>query len=58
VPGFWLRDEEASMYLAMAYGLGVCTSLMVLALLWLGWENRRDEALAARAEKAARKIPS
>ena len=44
------------MYLAMAYGLGVCTFLMVLALLWLGWEHRRDEALALRAEKAARKL--
>jgi hypothetical protein len=39
------------MYLAMAYGLGVATALMVLALLWLGWENRRDEALAARAQR-------
>jgi hypothetical protein len=40
------------MYLIFAYGLGVCTSLMVLALLWLGWENRRDEALAAKALRA------
>jgi len=40
------------MYLAMAYGLGVCTSLMVLALLWLGWENRRDEIEVARGAKA------
>ena len=46
------------MYLAMAYGLGACTLLMVLALLWLAWEHRRDEALALRAEKAVRKIPS
>jgi hypothetical protein len=44
------------MYLAIAYGLGVCTSLMVLALLWLGWENRRNEALAERARKPAPKI--
>ena len=29
------------MYLAMAYGLGVCTSLMLLALLWLCELHRR-----------------
>ncbi len=28
----------------MAYCLGAFTALMVLALLWLGWEHRRDEA--------------
>ena len=40
------------MYLAIAYGLAVCTALKVLALLWLGWEHRRDEALAAKAQRA------
>jgi hypothetical protein len=44
------------MYLAMAYGLGVVTVLMVLALLWLGWEKRRDEARAVKAQKSAPKI--
>ena len=28
------------MYLAISYGLGLFTVLAVLALLWLGWENR------------------
>ena len=37
------------MFLAMAYGLAVVTALMVVALLWLGWEQKRDEAKAARA---------
>jgi hypothetical protein len=45
------------MYLLMAYGLGIATVLMLLALLWLGWENRRDEALAAKAELAKRALP-
>ena len=31
------------MYLLMAYGLGVMTVIMVLALLVLGWQRRRDE---------------
>ena len=33
------------MYLLMAYGLGVMTVIMVLALLVLGWQRRRDEKL-------------
>jgi hypothetical protein len=37
------------MFLAMAYGLAVATALMVLALLWLGWEQKRGEAKAERA---------
>jgi K+ transporter len=37
------------MYLAMAYGLAITTALMILALVWLGWENRRNEARAAKA---------
>jgi hypothetical protein len=45
------------MYLAMAYGLGVCTVLMVLALLWLGWENRRDEIEAAKAKRVKKSAP-
>jgi hypothetical protein len=45
------------MYLAMAYGLGAITSLMVLALLWLGWEHRRDEARAAKAQRERRSPP-
>jgi hypothetical protein len=36
------------MYLAMIYGLGVCTVLIVLVLLWLG------EAIAAKAQRAKR----
>jgi hypothetical protein len=39
------------MFLAIAYGLAVCTALMVLALLWLGWENRRNQTEAVRASK-------
>jgi hypothetical protein len=31
------------MFLAIAYGLAGSTLLMVLALLWLGWENRRHK---------------
>ena len=31
------------MYLIMAYGLGVLTLVMGLALMWLGWEHRRNE---------------
>jgi hypothetical protein len=46
------------MYLVMAYCLGVFTALMVLALLWLGWENRRDEARAEREKKLPQKIAS
>ena len=37
------RPRGTLMYLVMAYGLGIFTVLMVLALLWLGWERRRDE---------------
>jgi hypothetical protein len=45
------------MYLAMAYGLGIVTVLMMLALLWLGWENRRDEIEAAKVQRAKRSAP-
>jgi hypothetical protein len=38
------------MYLIMAYGLGVLTLVMVLALLWLGWQHRRDEARRNRRD--------
>ena len=38
------------MYLAMAYGLGVCTSLMVLALLWLGRTGAMRSKLPGRLE--------
>ena len=41
------------MFLAMAYCLAVATALMVLALLWLGWEHRRDEAWAELASTVA-----
>jgi len=40
------------MYLAISYGLGIFTVLAVLAPLWMGWEHKRDEALAAKAERA------
>ena len=43
------------MYLVMAYGLGVLTLVMVLALLWLGWQHRRDEA---RRDTSARSVTS
>ena len=36
------------MYLALAYGLVAFTALAVLWLLWLGWENRRDQIRAER----------
>jgi hypothetical protein len=42
------------MYLVMAYCLGAFTALMVLGLLWLGWEHRRDEAQAAKAQRESR----
>jgi hypothetical protein len=45
------------MYLAMAYGLGIATVLMLLALLWLGWENRRDEIEAAKAQREKKSAP-
>jgi hypothetical protein len=38
------------MYLVMAYGLGVLTLAMVFALLWLGWQHRRDEARRDRGD--------
>ena len=41
----------------IAYGRGVLTVLMLLALLWLGWENRRDEAMVAKAERTKRSLP-
>src|SRR5262249_59791379 len=37
------RAELPITGLIKAYGLGVVTLVMVLALLWLGWEHRRDE---------------
>ena len=40
------------MYLAISYGLGIFTVLAVLALLWMGWEHKRDEVLAAKAKRA------
>ena len=40
------------LYLALAYGLGIFTVVMVLALLWLGWENRREQAEASKVERA------
>jgi hypothetical protein len=49
------------MYLALSYCLGAFTALMALTLLWLGWENNRDQARAAKArrEKSSRsKVPS
>ena len=36
------------MYLLMAHCLGAFTDLLLLALLKLAWEHRRDEALAER----------
>ena len=44
------------MYLLMAYCLGAFTSLLLLALLTLAWEQRRVEALAERAKKFPPKI--
>lgn len=48
------------MYLVLAYCLGAVTVLMGLTLLWLGWENRRDGARAAKAQREKRppsKVP-
>lgn len=39
------------MYLVLSYCLGAFTALMALTLLWLGWENRRDQARAAKAQR-------
>ena len=39
------------MYLALAYGLVAFTILVVPWLLWLGWENRRDQVRAERERK-------
>jgi hypothetical protein len=38
------------MFQLMAYGFVGFTAMMVLALLWMGWEHRRDEAKAGRAK--------
>jgi hypothetical protein len=46
------------MYLAIAYCLGAFTALMVLTLLWLGWENRRDQVRAERERRSTPKISS
>jgi hypothetical protein len=40
------------MYLALAYGLVTFTILIVLWLLWLGWENSRDQMRAEREKKS------
>jgi hypothetical protein len=32
------------MYLLMAYAFVICTTLMILGLLWLWWLERRDVA--------------
>jgi hypothetical protein len=48
-----LRDKVSSMYLAIAYGLGAFILVMVLVLLWIGWQHKRDEARAERASKVA-----
>ena len=32
------------MYLIMAYCFGAFTTLLVLGLLWLGWQHNREEA--------------
>jgi len=39
------------MFVALAYGFVGFTGLMVLGLLWLGWEQRRVEAKAEREKK-------
>jgi hypothetical protein len=41
------------MYPAISYGLGVFTLLMVLGLLWMGWQRRHDKARAERAKTVA-----
>lgn len=46
------------MYLVMAYCLGAFTALMVLTLLWLGWEHRQDEVRAAKAQREKRSPPN
>jgi hypothetical protein len=43
--------QGGSMYLALAYGLVAFTILVVPWLLWLGWENRRDQVRAERERK-------
>ena len=45
------------MYLAISYGFGIFTVLAVLALLWMGWEHKRDEVLAAKAKRAKEGSP-
>ncbi len=35
------------MYLAISYGFVAFTVLLFTGLLWLGWENRREEAKRA-----------
>jgi hypothetical protein len=39
------------MSVALAYGFVGFTGLMVLGLLWLGWEHGRAEAKAEREKK-------
>jgi hypothetical protein len=42
-----------SMYLAIAYGLGAFIAVIVLVLVWIEWQHRRDGTRAERASKIA-----
>jgi len=44
------------MYLALAYGLVAFTVLVVLWLLRLGWENRRDQIRPDREKGSLPKL--
>jgi hypothetical protein len=44
------------MFVALAYGFVGFTGLMVLGLLWLGWEQRRVEVKAEREKKPPARI--
>jgi len=44
------------MFVALAYGFVGFTGLMVLGLLWLGWQHRRVEARAEREKKPPARI--
>jgi hypothetical protein len=44
------------MFVALAYGFVGFTGLMLLELLWLGWQHGRAEAKAAREKKPPARI--
>jgi len=46
-------QRRPAMYLIMAYCFGAFTTLLVLGLLYLGWEHHRQERLQRQAQLEA-----